>query len=287
MNPQNRSRAGTEAFCRSNYERFIPARETIEAVRLLTGMRGRIALLLLPLSALAQGSEDFRIEVSGYGWLTSVQGTLQSGVFPVDLRSDLDLADRTTFFGRLVVKPGRRHKVVIEGAPYRFSGTNRLNRTVTFNNRTYLIQDTVVSSAELTYFSGGYQFDVVTGDRGFAGLYAGAAYLDGSGTLTSNTAGVTASSNQRVGLPLAGAAFRGWVIPRVVSISGDVKGMALGRYGRFVQGSIRAGAGWRGLTFEAGYQVLDADIHEAGDAAGRTGIAPRIQGPIFGIQIRR
>jgi hypothetical protein len=249
-------------------------------------MRGCFALLL-PLGALAQGPEDFRIEVSGYAWRMGVQGALQSGLSPIDLRTDLNLADRTAFFGRLTIQTARRHRIFVEGAPYRFEGTNRLNRTVTFNNRTYFVQDTVVSAAELTYFSGGYQFNVVAGDRGFAGLQAGAAYLDASGTITSNATGITAARAQRIGLPLAGASFRGWVVPQVLSVSGDIKGMALGRYGHFVQSSIRSGLGWRGLTFEAGYQILDADFHEAGDALGRAGIAPRFRGPIFGIQVRR
>lgn len=250
-------------------------------------MWGRAVLILLPVALTAQSAEDFKLEAAAYGWRTGVEGTLQSGLFPIDLRADLDLDRRTTFFGRLSLKPARRHRIVIEGAPYRFEGRNTLTRTIVFNNRTYFVQDTVASSADLTYLFAGYQFDFIAAERGHAGIGLGGAYLDASGSISSATAGITAARSQRAGLPLASASFRYWIIPSVLNISGDAKGMSLGRYGHFVQTAIRAGIGWRFVTFEAGYQILNADIHEANGQPDPAGIAPRIRGPIFGIQVRR
>ena len=72
----------------------------------------------------------------------------------------------------------------------------------------------------------------------------------------------------------------------MLSVSGEIKGMALGDYGQFIQGSVLAGVGWRGLSFQAGWQILDADIHEANGSMNPAGIAPRITGPMLGIQFR-
>jgi len=247
-------------------------------------MRLFALFVLSPLLGIAQ--EDFHIELTASAWRTSVEGTLQAVGLPVDLQSDLALQDRTTFFGRLVLKPGRRHRLIVEGAPHSYDGRNAIARTIVYNGATFNLRDTIESSADLTYVFGGYQFDFVTAPRAHLGALVGGNYLDATGTLRSAATGITATRNQTIGLPLAGAEFR--VRPlRHVSVSGGIKGMALGGYGHFVQGEINAGIGVRFVTLQAGYQILDADIHENSSAPGRSGIAPRISGPIFGVQLRR
>ena len=237
--------------------------------------------LLLPLCA----QEDFRAEISASAWRTSVKGSLQAAGLPVDLRSDLALEDRTTFFGRLVLKPGQRHRIIVEGSPYSFEGTNTVSRTITFGGRTFTVQDTLRSNADLTYVYGGYQFDLVSSERGHFGLQAGGAYLNASGIITSGTTGVSGSHEEKIGLPLAGAEFRVWPLP-FINIAGGVKGMALGGYGHFVQGEISGGIGIKRVNFQAGYRFLDADVHENNDQPDRAGIAPRFGGPFFGVAFR-
>jgi hypothetical protein len=205
----------------------------------------------------------------------------------VALHGDLNLDHNWAFFGKLILKPARRHRIVLEGAPYEFSGSNTLARTVIFNGSTYSIADTVASDAELTYFYGGYQYDLLSRDQGHLGLETGGAYLDGSGTIRGVTSGITASRSQRVGLPLAGAEFRVFLLPhrRLVNVNGEVKGMAFGGYGNFFQGGANVGVGFRWITLQAGYQYLNADIHE-NRSVNPAGINAIIQGPIFSLQIR-
>ena len=230
-------------------------------------------------------TDDFRVEVTGYAWRTSIEGTVQSSGLPIALHADLNLNDTWTFFGKLVLKPGRRHRINIEGSPYDFSGTSTLARTITFNGRTYSFQDTVASQASLTYVFGGYQFDLISRERGHFGLEAGGAYLDGTGTIRSTTTGASASRSQTVGLPLAGAEFRVYIVPRRVNINGEVKGMALGGFGDYFQGMVNVGVGFRRITFQAGYQYLNADIHE-NRAVNPAGISPVIRGPMISVQFR-
>jgi hypothetical protein len=139
-----------------------------------------LAAVFLAGAARAQ-TEDFRVELTASGWRTAIEGSLQANGLPVALHTDLNLGDTWTFFGKLVVKPGHRHRINIEGSPYHFTGLNTLSRTITFNGRTYSFQDTVASEASLTYVFGGYQFDLLSRDRGHFGLEAGGDYLDGSG----------------------------------------------------------------------------------------------------------
>lgn len=214
-----------------------------------------------------------------------MEGTLQAAGLPVDLSRDIALQDRTVFFGRLDLKPARRHRVTIEGAAYSYDGDAAVNRTITFAGRTFSISDRVLSNADLKYFFAGYQFDVVTGDRGHLGFQLGGALLDANGTLRSATTGLSGTRSERIGLPLVGTSIRlrPW---RLFVIDAGAKGMALGGYGHFVTAEGHGGVVLGPLTVRAGYQALDADIHEDRSSGTRSGIAPRFSGPVFSVLFR-
>lgn len=240
-------------------------------------------MLLVTVAALSFGQEDFRVEVTGLAWSAGIEGDVQAGGFPVDLRQDLDLEDRWTFFGKLTVKPGRRHRLFVEGSPNQFSGRNTVSRTFEFAGETYVLQEDVESRAEMTYVFGGYQFDFVSRSRGHLGVLAGVGYVDATGEVTAVARGITGREQESFPLPLVGIGGRGWIVPGRVSVSGEIKGMSLGRYGRFIQGRVDGGLTFGPVTVLGGWQVLDADIHEEG---GESGIRPRISGPVVGLQAR-
>jgi hypothetical protein len=243
-----------------------------------------IPLLAFAATATAQDAGNFRVELTLSGWFASLRGDLQAGGLPVDLDSDLALEDRWTFFGRLVLKPARKHRILMEGAPYRFEGRNTLQRTIVYAGRTYTISEDVASTAELTYVFGGYQYDFLSGPAGHLGIQGGVAYVDAAGEIRSVTRDIAGRHEERFPIPLAGVEGRVFVVPGRVSISGELKGMTLGPYGRFIQGSVDAGVTLGPVTFLAGYKILDSDVHEE---EGGSGVRPRISGPIFSIQLRR
>jgi hypothetical protein len=247
------------------------------------------SFISLPLAAFAQTEplENFRFELTASTWRPSIGGTVMAFGRPIALRGDLKLDDSWLFFGKLVVKPGRRHRIVVEGSPYSFTGLNNLARTITFNGRTYSVQQTVASKADLNYFFAGYQFDLLSRDRGHLGLEAGGAYLDATGTISGITTAATATRNERFGLPLAGAEFRWFLIPgsRLLNINGEAKGMSFAGYGNFFQGAFHVGVGTRRFAVQAGYQYLSADLH-TNHGVNPPGIAPVFRGPIFSVQLR-
>src|SRR5947199_10445125 len=90
--------------------------------------------------------ENFRVEITASAWLVSPTGTIQSGLLPVDLRGDLQLEQsQPHFFGKLVLKPARRHRISVEGIPYRLEGAAPVSRQIVFAGRTYNVQDFVTS----------------------------------------------------------------------------------------------------------------------------------------------
>ena len=244
----------------------------------------RWLVFIVPCLAWAQ-ADDARLELTLSAWRTNIEGAVQSGGLPVALHGDLNLSDTWTFFSKLAFRPGRRHVINIEGSPYEFSGQNTLLRTIVYNGRTYSLNDTVASQASLAYLFGGYQFDLIARERGTLGIEAGGAYLNGEGTIRSVITGISATRNQIIGLPLAGVAFRAYAGPGHLNVNGEGKGMAFGGYGHFFQGMINLGAGFRALMFQAGYQYMNADIHE-NRGTNPAGISPVISGPIFSVQLR-
>jgi hypothetical protein len=231
--------------------------------------------------------ENFHVEVSASAWILHSSGHIQSGSLPIDLRTDLGVEQNTpTFFGKLVVKPARRHRIVLEGTPFDLSGRQAVTRSITYRGRTFNVSDTVVLSARLDYLYAGYQYDVVSRPSGHLGFEIGGAYLNGTGTLRGLESGMTATQKQTIGLPLVGAEFRVSPLPgfRVLELNGEAKGMTLGDYGHYMQGAANLGIRLRAFTFEGGYRIVDADVHDT--TVNRSGVAPFFRGPVAGIVFR-
>jgi hypothetical protein len=188
---------------------------------LLCGLLGGITLLFPGLGSAQsifsgrENPESFRIEVMGSGWMVHPGGQIQANGTPADFVNDLDVVqNNSTFFGQLVFKPGRRHRIFAEGTPFQINGLNTIDRPIVYRGRMFNVNETVASKATLDYLFAGYQYDVVTGPQGHLGFNVGAAYFEATGTLaaqaTSDLASTstTATKNQRLALPLAGVDFR-------------------------------------------------------------------------------
>ncbi len=243
--------------------------------------------LLFPCLLSAQDADSYHIDVQLSGWLVDTSGTVRSGITPVDLRSDLGVEQRPpTFTGRLDLRPGGRFHVIIEGTPYRLTGRKTLSRTITFRGQQYSFEETVVSSANVDYLFGGIGIDLVRRAPVRFGLFLGGAYVDATATLRGITTGIAETEAQRIGLPLPGLDFQAFPIPgsRRLIVDGNVQGMGFGSYGRFVKGAINAGVFLaRYVAIEAGYAIVDADLHSS---SGARGVAPRFSGPVFSVRFR-
>jgi hypothetical protein len=234
-----------------------------------------------------ESPEDFRVEITGSAWLVNSGGAIQATGTPIDLVNDLGVRQQQpTFYGKFVFKPTRRQRIVLEGTPFALNGNNTVNRTLVYRGRTFNVSDTVKSNADLNYFFGGYQFDVLSGSAGHLGFSVGGAYLGATGTIQSLTANTTATKTQTIGLPLAGAEFRLFPIPghHWLDLDGEVRGMGFGSYGHYVQATGNGGVWFGHFGLQGGYRAVNADLHETGN--GGSGIAVRLKGPIFSLAFK-
>jgi hypothetical protein len=254
-------------------------------------MRQLCLVAALGLAAGASRGEDLessRIEVTAALWPLEASGVIQSGGTAIDLERDLGLAGRKThFLGRLAVKPSRRHRLLLEGIGYRLSADTVLERQLEYAGQVYNVRQPVSSRAEVTSVFGGYQFDLVSRERGHGGIQAGAAYFDATGTITATggAVGGSVSARERVGhpLPLVGGGFRAW-LNRRVNVNGEARGISLGKYGHYLQATGQVGVRLgRHVVVQAGYSLLDGDLHKE-DRTVR--VQPRFRGPVLSVQFR-
>ncbi len=244
-------------------------------------------LLFVSFSLFAQeDAEKSKLEITTSWWSVNSSGTIRANGTPIDLKSDLGVSQgQPTFTGKLVGKVSRRNKIVVEGTPFHLDGSNNLTRTITYQGRDYFVNDHVTSTADMTYFYGGYQFDLVSRASGHLGLEAGGAYLSATGSLTSQTLNVTETKTETIGLPLAGVDFRVFPVHRRfdVEINGEARGMKFGSYGYYVQASANAGIGIGPILVEGGYRIVNFDIHTANSVDA---VSPQFTGPVVSVVFR-
>lgn len=249
----------------------------------------RILFAMLFVAAVCKAQddfEDFRVEVTASAWLLNPDGDILSNGFTTQFNSDLGIENESQFTGKLVLKPGRKHRILVSGTPYRLEGTNALNRQIAFGGTVYTIQETISSSADITDVYFGYQYDLVSRPQGHAGLSFGGSYFDASDRITSTTLQLTSAENITVGFPLIGGEFRAFLLPsrNLLSVNGEVKGMAFGDYGHYVGGDFNLGVSvGRHATFQAGYMFLDVN---ARDKDQTKGFDLDFKGPVFSVQFR-
>lgn len=229
--------------------------------------------------------EDHLLEFTLTYWPFKPSGRLRTEFIPADLNDDLGVEGWKSHPAfRLVVQPKRRHKIVLEGIPYRLNGGNTLERPILFAGRSFLVTDEVETRIKLNYAYAGYQYDFVSRPGGHAGLNFGAAYLEANARLRSVTRGIDETSHTRLVAPLLGLESRVYLSGSVLSISGELKGMHFGNYGHYLHSAVGLGISpAEFVTLQLGISMLDTDFHDKHDAKG---VNATFVGPTVSVQVR-
>jgi hypothetical protein len=248
-----------------------------------------VSVIVISCGLLSAEGAGGRVEFTGSYWLPNIRGAVRSGANSIDLRGDLGIEQqRLTSFGSLVLKPGRKHGIVVEGTPFRLRGVADIARQFRYQNREFFVADTAQSAIDLLYLFGGYRYNVVQRQSGHLGLIAGVAYLNAEGSIRSIIPGtnISATESRMVALPLGGGEFHRNLTPgkHPVSIAGDAKGMWAGEYGQFALGTLQFGFGvMKNLTIRAGYGVTQLNLHTKNQSVL---FKSTFAGPVFSIHVR-
>ena len=182
-----------------------------------------------PLNDPATG-EQFHIELGGALWFPTADIVISSGGTgglagltgtQIDAKTDLGLTDQHFKDLQIVLKASKRNKFRFEYIPILYNQSATPQRTIVFNGIQYTVNVPVNSTLDWKAYRFGYEFDVVSTNRGFAGLILEAKYTDVFVQLKSPLA--TDFAEAKAPIPAIGGIVRYYVMPNI-SLTGELTG---------------------------------------------------------------
>ena len=184
-----------------------------------------MTLTLLTARAEAQSGNTNIGEVSVLFWMPDPELTIQSGsltgatgITNIDFVQEFGIEDKT--FPEIRFAVGRSHKFRFSYAPIKYDADTVIERTITFQGRTFTVG--VPASAEVKWdiFRFGYEWDFVSMERGFVGVIGELKFQKLEASIESPALVDTAFTDQQAPVPVIGVAGRGYVLPWV-AIGGE------------------------------------------------------------------
>ena len=232
--------------------------------------------------------EDYHVEIGVASWKPSPDLTLRTGAggTDVDLVGAFGIEGKSFTDFRLVMKPGRKHKIRVEYLPITYSKDAVLNRTFTLGGATYAVNVPASVSLDWKLWQFGYEWDAVSSDYGFVGVIAEVQYNQVKASLSSAALNISSSTNTAAPVPAVGGIFRGYVLPRRVSFTVEITGIKIPDRANFqgrlvdydVYGLVNLGTH---LGIQAGYHSLDVRYLVDTDAG-----TLKMKGPYIGGSLR-
>jgi hypothetical protein len=137
----------------------------------------------------------------------------------IDLATDLGIEKKKIPELRLVLRPATKHKFRFSYLPLKYSAESVLQREFVFNGLRYRIGLPVNTTADLTTYRFGYEYDFLYRSRGYLGVLLDVKYTNIDVQLDSPIG--SEFTSQVAPIPTIGIVGRGYIVPNV-SITGEV-----------------------------------------------------------------
>jgi hypothetical protein len=202
---------------------------------LALGLFSTYAMLLMPASAEAQFTatpfsdpatgERYHVEASFGWWNPEPQFEIASeslGVLGtrIDAVADLGIEQKRIPELRIVLRPGRKHKLRLNYLPMTYTAVSTVHREFVFNGIRYGVNLPVSTDLSWKTWHLGYEYDFIYRDRGFVGLVLQAKVTDIQATLQAASLG-SEFSRAQAPIPAIGGIGRVYVAPNI-SITGEL-----------------------------------------------------------------
>jgi hypothetical protein len=234
--------------------------------------------------------ETYHVELAGSFWNPDPNMIVASeslGIVgtQIDFKTDLGIVKERFRHMRIMVRPGRKHKLRFEYTPIRYQAEATLQRDIVFNGIKYTIGLPVQSSLTWKAYRFGYEYDFVYRDRGFVGLVLEAKYTDVQVDLTSAFASEFARA--RAPIPAIGGIGRVYVAENA-SVTFELTGFKLPNSisedyrGKYVDWDLYGTVNFNNnVGAQVGYRSLDVMYKAEHDEGNFV-----LRGPYFGGVVR-
>jgi hypothetical protein len=200
-----------------------------------------LAVLLMAIPASAQYTlggladpatgETYHVEIGGYLWHPTPTLLITSeslGIIgsQIDFVQDFQIENATFKQLKVVLRPGRKHKLRWEYTPIHYSNDNAiLKRTIVFNGQRFDVSLPVATDVKWNAMRFGYEWDFVYRDRGFVGLLLDLKYTNVEASVENIFVGREFVS-AKAPIPAIGGIGRVYVVPNV-SVTGEFSAFKL------------------------------------------------------------
>lgn len=137
----------------------------------------------------------------------------------VDLVNDLGIEQKRINELRVVLRPATKHKFRFNYLPLKYDAQSTVQREFTFNGQRYRVGVPVDTTADLTTYRFGYEYDFLYRDWGYIGVLFDLKYTDVEVVLDSPIG--SEFTAQVAPIPTFGVVGRGYLVPNV-SITGEL-----------------------------------------------------------------
>ena len=168
--------------------------------------------------------DRYNIEAAAGWWNPSPEVVVSSESLgipgsDIDLAGDLGVEQKRIPELRLVLRPATKHKFRFNYLPIKYSAEAVVQREFVFNGLRYRIGLPVNTTADLTTYRFGYEYDFFYRSRGFLGVLLDVKYTNVDVQLDSPIG--SEFTSQVAPIPTIGIVGRGYIVPNV-SITGEV-----------------------------------------------------------------
>jgi opacity protein-like surface antigen len=238
-------------------------------------------LLAAPASA-----QDHVAELGLVAWRTSPDLVLSTDALAGSSRDEVDFVREfgleDTWFPEFRAAFGRNHKFRLSYVKFNYEADATIQRTFTFQGRTFTRGTSASTDIDWSLWTFGYEWDVVSRERGYFGIVADLKYNQIKASVDSPALRSTAEADTRAPVPTIGAAGRAYVTP-MVAITGEWTGLKVSagdfdaRFTDFAINATIMPSPRIGVGAQIGYRSVVADYvvdEDSGDL--------KMQGPYFG-----
>ncbi len=172
--------------------------------------------------------EKYHVEVGGYFWNPTPDISITSESLPgikgsrIDFVNDLGI-EKTRFKQiKIVLRPAKKHKFRFEYTPITYDAVGVIRANIIFNGIEFPLSLPVATNLQWKAYRFGYEWDVVSRDRGFFGILLEAKYTEVEATLQNffDTEFVSA----RAPIPAIGVIGRVYFVPNI-SLTAEFSGI--------------------------------------------------------------
>jgi hypothetical protein len=247
-----------------------------------------LTLAAAPAAAQAPGPPVVELGLSA--WRPAPDLVLSSGALAV---SNIDEVDFVKEFGledasfpqfRAIL--GRNHKARVSYTKLTYEAETTLQRTITFQGRTFIVNTPASTDIEWNLWTFGYEWDFVSRPQGYFGIVADLKYNTIKALVDSPVLRTAAEADTSAPVPTLGIAGRAYA-GSMVAISGEFTGLKVsaGEFDvRFTDFDINATiipSRRAGIGAQVGYRSVLADYVVEDDTGDL-----KMQGPYFGVVVR-